>query len=89
MVLTDTPRFQPATTAVHILSAVRDLHPGGLRFELVGGRRVFDLVWGTDAVRKAIERGESADHIVARWGDPLQRFQATRQRYLLYPRGGL
>ena len=89
MVLTDTPRFQPATTAVHILSAVRDLHPGRLRFESVGGRRVFDLVWGTDAVRRAIERGESADHIVARWEDPLQRFRATRQRYLLYPRGGL
>jgi uncharacterized protein YbbC (DUF1343 family) len=89
LVLTDTQRFQPATTAVHILSAVRDLYPGRLRFEMVGGRHIFDLVWGTDAIRRATERGESAERIVASWGNALQRFQATRQRYLLYPRGGL
>jgi uncharacterized protein YbbC (DUF1343 family) len=88
VVLTDTQRYQPATTAVHILSAVRDLHPGRLRFAIAGGRHLFDLVWGTDTIRKAIERGQSADRIVAGWGDALQRFQATRQRYLLYPRAG-
>jgi len=89
LILTDTQRFRPATTAVYILSAVRDLHPGRLRFEARWGGHTFDLVWGTDAIRKALNRDESADRIVARWEDGLHRFQATRERYLLYPRGGL
>jgi uncharacterized protein YbbC (DUF1343 family) len=86
LILADTQRFLPATTAVHILTAVRDLHPGRLRFEIRWGRHTFDLVWGTDAIRQAIERGDAADRIAARWDSALQRFHATRNRYLIYPR---
>lgn len=65
LVLTDTRQFQPATTAVHILSAIQSLYPGRLQFTAHWGRYTFDLVWGTETVRKAIKRGETADRIVA------------------------
>lgn len=86
LVLTDTRRFQPATTALHILSAVQALHPERLRFAMNAGRHTLDLVWGTDTVRKGLERGEPPDRIAARWNDGLRRFLGMRQRYLIYPR---
>jgi len=90
LILTDVRQFRPATTAVHILAAIRQLHPAELQFSPAppGGRYRFDLVWGTDAVRKAILRGDPAERIVASWAEGLQRFLELRQRYLLYPRGG-
>lgn len=88
LILTDVRQFRPATTTVNILDAIRQLHPEGLQFTppSPGGRYRFDLVWGTDSVRKAILRGESADRIVAGWADGLQRFMEVRQKYVLYPR---
>jgi len=88
LVLTDPRHFRPATTAVNILQTVHQLYPGALRFTspLPGGRYRFDLVWGTDAIRKAIQRGASADRIVASWSEGLFRFLEIRQRYLIYRR---
>lgn len=91
LVLTSARAFQPAVTAVHILEAVRQTHPGRLRFTppRPEGRYRFDLVWGTDSVRRAIEQGMRADQIVRWWSSDRRTFLAVRQRYLLYPRGGL
>jgi uncharacterized protein YbbC (DUF1343 family) len=88
LILTDAGRFQPATTAVHILDAIRRLHPGSLRFGAPksGSRYMFDLVWGTDAVRMGIMRGDPAAVIVGRWAEELRRFHEIRKQYLLYPR---
>lgn len=89
LVLTDARQFLPATTAVNILAEIRRLHPGLLQFTAPtnGGRYRFDLVWGTDGVRKALGRGDSADRITAAWEDGLRRFMGIRQKYLIYPRG--
>lgn len=84
--VTDPLTFRPAATTVHILTAIRDLHPGRLHIESPRGRRrsLFDIVWGTKAVRLAILRGESAETIVARWQPSLERFARLRESYLLY-----
>lgn len=89
LVITDSHQFLPAATAVYILAAIRDLYPGLLRFSRsqYGGRYLFDLVWGTDSVRRALLRGTRADGIVASWQEGLQKFLEVRQRYLLYSRG--
>lgn len=87
LVLTDTRRFRPATTAVYLLSALQGLYPGRLEFFASRGRYTFDFVWGTDTVRRAIVRGDPPDRIVRRWTKGLQWFQTVRQRYLIYPRG--
>lgn len=88
LVLSDSRRFQPAATAVHILEAIRTLHPRAFRFVRPSrGPYRFDLVWGTDRVRRAIERGERADAIVASWNADRVWFLTVRERYLIYPRG--
>ncbi len=88
LVLTDVHQFRPAATAVHILDAIRQLHPEALQFipPQAGGRHNFDLVWGTDLVRKSLLQGQDANTVVAGWAEGLQRFMEIRQRYLIYPR---
>lgn len=44
-----------------------------------------DKLSGTDALRKAIEAGQSEAEIRASWQADLARFKARRQPYLLYP----
>ena len=88
LILTNQHQFQPAATAVHILDAIQRLHPDALQFTQPrnGNRYRFDLVWGTDRVRRAVAQGEPADAIVATWDADRQWFLRIRQRYLLYPR---
>lgn len=88
LLITDPRQLLPATTAVYTMTAVRDLYPGLLQFtrSAYSRRYVFDLVWGTDSVRRALQRGDSAQNIVASWQAGLQQFLGIRQRYLLYPR---
>ncbi|HET6892422.1 MAG TPA: DUF1343 domain-containing protein, partial [Pyrinomonadaceae bacterium] len=71
LILTDPRQVRPASTAVHILHAVNQLHPGKLQFTAPsnGGRYLFDLVWGTDDVRRAILRGENAKQTIAAWDE--------------------
>jgi len=84
--VTDAQTFRPAAATVHILTAIRDLHPGRLRIEGPVGRRrsLFDIVWGTKEVRLGIIRGDPAEAIVARWQPGLDRFTRLRETYLLY-----
>ncbi|MGH2625250.1 MAG: exo-beta-N-acetylmuramidase NamZ family protein [Anaerolineales bacterium] len=84
--VTDPLTFRPAATTVHILTAIRDLHPGRLRIDGPQGRRrsLFDIVWGTKTVRLALLRGESAETIIAGWQPSLERFSRLRGGYLIY-----
>lgn len=84
--ITDPLTFRPAATTVHILTAIRDLHPGRLHVESPRGQRrsLFDIVWGTKEVRLGIIRGDTAEAIIARWQPGLDRFTRLRATYLLY-----
>ncbi len=84
LVMSDPLRFRPATTAVHMLVEIRRQHPHQFQFVSPSGRQTFDLVWGTDKIRKDIERGAPAQAIVARWEPDVQRFQMLRNAFLLY-----
>jgi uncharacterized protein YbbC (DUF1343 family) len=82
----DPKRYLPSTTMVYVLAEIRALHPD--RFKFAQPRRgpyLFDLVWGTKSVRLALQRGDTAAKIVARWQPALDRFKTRRQAYLLYP----
>ena len=46
--------------------------------------RWFDLLMGTDSVRKAILKGESEEEIRDSWQKELQTYRDMRQKYLLY-----
>ena len=47
-------------------------------------RSFFELLMGTDYVRKMIKQGKSADEIKARWKDDVEKFKVQRKPYLLY-----
>jgi uncharacterized protein YbbC (DUF1343 family) len=85
LTVTDPLRFRPATTAIHILAEIRKQHPRHFQFVPRHGRQMFDLVWGTDKIRKDIARGAPASAIVARWEPDLRRFHLLRAAFLLYP----
>jgi uncharacterized protein YbbC (DUF1343 family) len=77
--------FQPTTTIIHVLAEIRRMHGTKLTFRRPRrGPYLFDLVWGTKDVRLALQRGESAQAIVARWTPGLERFKQLRRQYLLY-----
>ena len=46
--------------------------------------RWFDLLMGTDSVRKAILRGGSEETIRNSWQKELQDYKEIRKKYLLY-----
>lgn len=47
-------------------------------------RPFFELLIGTDYVRKMIIQGKSADEIKAMWKDDVEKFKVQRKPYLLY-----
>ncbi len=51
----------------------------------IGGGRFFDLLSGTDRIRKMIEAGESSETISHSWEKELQDYADLRNKYLLYP----
>ncbi len=83
----------PATaqlTAINFcaLEAVKKLTGRDLFAEAVKAGKsfeMFDKVNGTDATRKALQRGTSAAGIVASWRPGEEAFRLKRQKYLLYP----
>ena len=45
----------------------------------------FNLLAGTDQLKKQIINGESVENILASWEPDLKKFKKTRSKYLLYP----
>jgi uncharacterized protein YbbC (DUF1343 family) len=76
----DRQSYQPVATTLAILSVVKQLYGDKLEFHA----EYFDKVLGTSRVREALERGESADKIVAAFRPGLDAFAKLRGPYLLY-----
>jgi len=81
--ITDTKTFRPLETQAHILTAIRKLHPEQNFFDTP---RItsFDKAAGTDELRKAVLRGDSAEEIIASWQDQLEEFKKITEKYLIY-----
>ncbi len=75
----DRDKFNPIKTALTIISTLRGLYPNYFQFN-----RHFDLLMGTEKVRKAISDGSSIDEIIAYWQDDLSEFSKLRSSYILY-----
>jgi uncharacterized protein YbbC (DUF1343 family) len=75
--------FQPMAVQIHILEAVHKLYP---QQDIFATERVasFDKAMGTDAVRKQLMAGQSAEAIMAGWSKELGQFMAQRAKYLRY-----
>ena len=63
----------------YIIDAYKNLNMGDHFF-----RPFFELLVGTDYVRKMIEDGKSAGEIKSRWKGDVEKFKEQRKPYLLY-----
>ncbi len=83
--VSDPHAFRPVLTGVALLTAIADEH--GLRAVWAGAEAktaAFDRLAGTDALRRALRRGERPADIAAAWAAPLAAFREQRADALLY-----
>ncbi len=66
-----------------LMDAARKLNPA-LNFFPKGRERMFDLVCGTDEVRKMFLAGKSSSEIWKKWNTESADFRESRAKYLLY-----
>ncbi len=87
--VTDRNAFTPVIVGIAMIKAAYDLYSDLYEwkrdpYEYEFGKNPFDVVCGTDKIRKAIESGASVDEICASWNDGLNTFREQRKKYLLY-----
>ena len=87
--VTDRETFTPVIVGIAMIKTAYDLYTEHFQwkqsaYEYVFDKNPFDVVSGTDTIRKQIEGGISLKEIKADWTDGLAKFKATRKPYLLY-----
>lgn len=84
--VTDRNRFRPVKTALHMMSTARRMWPDEFRWlpPSYDARPHFDLLAGTDRLRRDMEAARPVDEIIAEWSGGLERFMESRRRHLLY-----
>jgi uncharacterized protein YbbC (DUF1343 family) len=78
--VTDRAHYDPTVTAVHLMAAIRAVHPDRMRWTPAQ----FDRLAGGSTLRVALEAGRPASEIVAPWPAALARFEERRRPFLLY-----
>ena len=79
--MTNRDVYDPTATAVHLLAAVRAVHPD--RFEWIA--KHFDRLAGGPILREQLQSGTDPAAIVRAWAAELERFKLRRRPFLLYP----
>lgn len=83
----DRGALRPVALGLHLLDACRRLWPDRFAFldPQPGERRFFDLLMGTDQVRRQLEAGVPVEEIAAGWRQGEEEFRRLRAEFLLYP----
>jgi len=81
--------FCPVRAAVTLLVLLKRHYPGDFSWKstgahVLGGRYWVDSLSGSARLREAVDRGCSADEVLAEWQEDLTWFLAMRSKYLLY-----
>ncbi|MCX6345821.1 MAG: DUF1343 domain-containing protein [Armatimonadetes bacterium] len=82
----DRKTYRPVLTAVAILTEIQKLHPIEFEFQAPfdDGRRFFDLLAGTDKMRKSIEAGIPALEIANEWELGIAKYAKALDGVLIY-----
>ncbi len=79
---------RPVTVGLQLIAAVKSLWPEAFAWRersWEGAHSHFDLLMGTDRVRKGLDAGEDVEALVRSWDGSLGAFSEACQPYLLYP----
>lgn len=81
--------FEPVITGVAMVKTAFDMYPDQFQwkeppYEYVYDKNPFDVISGTDKLRKAFEQGTSLSEIRSSWVEPVKEFRQIRSQYLLY-----
>src|SRR5215813_14946938 len=87
--VTDRDAFEPVIVGVAMVKTAFDLYPEQFRwkeppYEYVYDRNPFDVIAGTDQVRKQIETGASIETISTSWLEAVANFKTLRSQSLMY-----
>ncbi len=87
--VTDRASFQPLRTGLAIFQALHDIGPGKFAwradaYEFVEDVPAFDLLCGTDQVRRGIEAGWPLEKLLEGFAAQAKAFEEQRRPYLLY-----
>lgn len=87
--VTDRARFKPFLTGLALVAAARALAPRAFAwrrppYEFERRKLPFDILCGTDAIRRDLERGRPLPAIERGWRRPRARWARLRAPYLLY-----
>lgn len=85
----DREKFKPFKTAIAILLAIKELYPEinlwrQPPYEYEFEKLPFDILAGSDRVRKDIEEGKSLKDMESWWNEEVQMFEQIRKQYHLY-----
>ena len=85
----DRDKFEPTITGAALVKVAYELYTDKFLwkeppYEYVHDRNPFDVIAGSDSLRKAIEGGTSLENIQSSWESPLKAFIETRQKFLAY-----
>jgi beta-N-acetylhexosaminidase len=79
--------FLPVETGLHVLATIRRMYPAQfawLTTSWEGKPSHFDLLMGTDVVRRRIEAGDAVADITCEWENQSAAFAETSAAYRLY-----
>ena len=87
--VTDRQRFKPFLTGVAEIMVAREQAPGEFEwkappYEFELERLPIDILFGTDVIRRQIERGEALPTIEAAWRKGLPLYNRRRSPFLIY-----
>ena len=85
----DREQFRPVVVGVAMVKVAYELYRDEFRwkeppYEYVFDRNPFDVIAGTEVLRKGIEGGRSLEDIEDDWKDGLRDFEVLRAGFLLY-----
>ena len=85
----DRQEFKPVLTGVLLVKTCFDLYGEKFRwkeppYEYVFDKNPFDVISGTDKLRKAFERDDTLEEIEGSWQPGLELFLKERAKFLLY-----
>ena len=87
--VTNRDEFEPVFAGVAMVKLIHDMYPNEFRwkvppYEYVYDKNPFDVIAGTNKIRKAFEEGVELDAIRASWERPLLEFKRLRDSFLIY-----